>query len=581
MKEKFKIKKYQNKEKNYQNKVNTIATIRMLIFIIMLISFITSYYNNPFLWKSIFIISLIIFIILVFIHDKYYKIYNYYTKYLTIAKTYLDRESGAWKHFEDKGEDFLEENNYFLKDLDIIGDYSLFQYLSICKTLGGRRKLLKSLSNIKQSEENLKNNQQAIQELTTKPSFIIDFQIALSAYDKKEIDLSKDFTNLKTPLPDHKMDLIIGIISSIIGFILLGLSFLNPQLKSFWYGIFFFNFIIATLYHYILQEEFQNIEKILRSYNGLNQLFSTIEKEDFTSKKLYQIKNRVQERKEQIKQLKRIDELNSLKNNFLSNFILNGLCCINLILLYQFSKLINQDNKSLQKSIQDIEELEALLSLATIGIMKQNICLPTLSNKVEINFQNLKHPLLEEVQCVGNDFHTNPGVHIITGSNMAGKTSFLRTIGINLILMNAGTYTCATQFQASYFKIFTSMRVEDNMEKKISTFYGELLRIKDAMDYLGKENMLVLIDEIFKGTNYQDRIYGARKVIEQLNHPQTITFITTHDFELCEEKNVSNYYVKEYYEKDQIIFDYKIRKGKSNSTNARYLMKKLGIIEQE
>ena len=163
---------------------------------------------------------------------------------------------------------------------------------------------------------------------------------------------------------------------------------------------------------------------------------------------------------------------------------------------------------------------------------------------------------------------------------MGGKTSFLRTIGINIILMNSGTFTCAKNFNASYFKIYTSMRVNDDIANGISTFYGELLRIKDMVDYVNKGNMLVLIDEIFKGTNYQDRIYGAKEVIKKLNTPKTICFLTTHDFELCEEKNFENYHVKESYEQNKIIFDYKIRKGRCTSTNARYLMTKLGIIKK-
>ena len=171
--------------------------------------------------------------------------------------------------------------------------------------------------------------------------------------------------------------------------------------------------------------------------------------------------------------------------------------------------------------------------------------------------------------------------NIITGSNMGGKTTFLRTIGINLILMQAGTYVCGNIFSSSYFKIFTSMRVMDNIDEGISTFYGELLRIKDMVEYNGKGNMLVLVDEIFKGTNYNDRMYGAREVVNRLNNKNTLAFITTHDFELCDSEGVSNYHVKEDYEGEKIIFDYKIRKGKCNSTNALYLMEKLGIVNKK
>ena len=278
------------------------------------------------------------------------------------------------------------------------------------------------------------------------------------------------------------------------------------------------------------------------------------------------------------KKINTLDTLNSIKDNLLFSLIMNGLFCVNLFSRTFLINFLKQDFPKLQNTITDIEELEALISLTGIGILKEEKCFPIKSNQVEIQFTKIKHPLLKEEVCIANDFETLAQVNIITGSNMGGKTSFLRTIGINLVLMNAGTYVCANEFKASFFKIFTSMRVGDDIEKGISTFYGELLRIKKAMDYLNQGNMLVLIDEIFKGTNYQDRIYGAKKVIKRLQNKNTIVLLTTHDFELCDEKNIINYHVKEYYEGNQIKFDYKIRKGKCTSTNAKYLMEKLEII---
>ena len=254
--------------------------------------------------------------------------------------------------------------------------------------------------------------------------------------------------------------------------------------------------------------------------------------------------------------------------------------CINLILAYRFSKFSSDDLNIIRRGISDIEEMEALCSLANVGIIFDNKVFPVLDSKVGIHFDCLIHPLLGESVCIPNSFDSDYGVNIITGSNMGGKTSFLRTMGINLILMNSGSFVCAKSFRASYFKIFTSMRVSDDIEKGISTFYGELLRIKDMVSYVDKGNMLVLIDEIFKGTNYQDRIYGAKEVIKRLFTDKTVVMLTTHDFELCEARNVVNYHVKESYDGDKIVFDYKIRKGQCNSTNARYLMKKLGIIEK-
>ena len=237
---------------------------------------------------------------------------------------------------------------------------------------------------------------------------------------------------------------------------------------------------------------------------------------------------------------------------------------------------------NIKKGLDSIYELEAMISLSNIAIVRDDVCLPEYNDDIELKFSNIKHPLIDKKKCIGNDFDDGYGVNIITGSNMGGKTSFLRTIGINIILMNAGTYVCADSFISSYFKIFTSISVNDNIDKGISTFYAELLRISKALKY-NSGNRMILVDEIFKGTNYNDRIYGAKEVIKKLNDKRTITFITTHDFELCDfnVKNINNYYVKEYYEGDNIKFDYKLRKGKCNSTNAKYLMKKLDIIDSD
>lgn len=579
MKEKFSYKKYLELKDNYEMKVSRLANVRMFLFIVMVISFILKYYYYPLFFQIIFVLSLILFIIMVYIHDKYYKIYDYYVKVVDVIDSYLARESGEWKIFFDKGEDFFDDNKTFLKDLDILGDCSLFQYLSICKTLGGRERLVMALSNLEVDENTLRERQKMIEELGENIKFLVDFQVDMKYYDQKKIYLSKDFSYLDKELVNRKFDLFIGIFFGFISAILFCLSICNIISVSWFYGIFFFNLLLSYLYSVIFREEFRCLERVITSYGKLYNVFDKISREKFHSSGLKKIQNRIIKGKDKCDILNKIDWLNSLRNNLLANIVFNGFFCLNLFLLYQFSKFLNQSMSLLKECVLDIEELEAIGSLATIGIVKSNCCMPILNKDVSICFENIKHPLLEEEKCVGNDFTSSFGVNIITGSNMGGKTSFLRMVGINLILMNAGSMVCAKSFKSSYFKVFTSMRILDNIERGISTFYGELLRIQEMVSYVDKGNMLVLIDEIFKGTNYQDRIYGAKEVIKKLNTKKTIVFLTTHDFELCEEKRVHNYHVKEDYEGDKIVFDYKIRSGKAVSTNAKYLMKRLGIID--
>ena len=578
IKEKLEYQKYFLLKKENEKKVNFIATMRVIFFLMMIFSFVLKYYYYPRFFSFVFLFSLLTFVILVIIHDQYFQKYNYYESYLSILEEYIKREDGTWKVFEETGEEFEENAEDYLKDLDIIGKNSLFQYISVCKTIGGKRTLFQKLSNKNQEEEKLYEEQNAIAELEKNLHFVMDYQVQMRRYDKKKVDLTSTFLNLKKDTVSRSNDFIIALICGILSFVLLGLSLLKVISIKYFYGLFLFNYLISLMYSLIYQQDFNKIIHLITTYHQLSSITSLVLKQKFSSKKLKKIQKDMDLTKEITKKINILDTLNSMKDNLLFSLIMNGLFCINLFMRTFFIQFLKQDFPKLQNTIIDIEELEALISLTGIGILKEEKCFPVKSNKVEIKFMKIKHPLLKEEICVDNDFDTKAQVNIITGSNMGGKTSFLRTIGINIVLMNAGTYVCAKSFRASYLKIFTSMRVGDDIEKGISTFYGELLRIKKAMDYLNQGNMLVLIDEIFKGTNYQDRIYGAKKVIQRLQNQQVITFLTTHDFELCDEKNITNYHVKEYYEGDQIQFDYKIRKGKCTSTNAKYLMEKLEII---
>ena len=580
MKGKLSYDKYVDLRDMYEKKVSRVANVRMIMFIIMVISFILKYYYYEIFFNIVFFMSLVSFVTMVIIHDKYFKVYDYYNKYVLVLDRYIDRVNDNWKNFSDKGNDFIDNKNYYLRDLDIMGDCSLFQYLSICKTLGGRECLAKKLSNIEVDSNKLKLNQELIRELANDINFCADFQVIINEYDGKKVHLSRELDNF-TKSDDKEFDFIIGLIGGFICISLFILGIFNVIAISYFYGMFFFNVFISFLYVYIYGEDFRKVDKLINNYVKLSSIFELVISKNSNSIKMKKYVRDMKNGMISLNKLKELDGINSLRNNLLSSFMLNGFGCLNLFVKYKYSLFINNYFDKLKNNVYDVEEIEAFISLSTIGVVKENKCMPAINDKIGLSFNGLKHPLIDESVCVSNDYDGKCGVNIITGSNMGGKTTFLRTIGINLILMQAGTYVCGNIFSSSYFKIFTSMRVMDNIDEGISTFYGELLRIKDMVEYNGKGNMLVLVDEIFKGTNYNDRMYGAREVVNRLNNKNTLAFITTHDFELCDSEGVSNYHVKEDYEGEKIIFDYKIRKGKCNSTNALYLMEKLGIVNKK
>ena len=236
--------------------------------------------------------------------------------------------------------------------------------------------------------------------------------------------------------------------------------------------------------------------------------------------------------------------------------------------------------------LEAVGSVEAFISLGVIARTKQVHTLPQLvqEGRPVLSAKNLRHPLLNNTDAVGNDFDLNHQTCVITGSNMSGKTTFMRSIGVNLVLAYAGGFCTADGLRASCMEICTCMRTADNVSEGISSFYAELLRIQKIVETSKKgQPMLSLIDEIYKGTNSKDRILAAGETVKKLAQPYALTILTTHDLELCELEHddaidAVNYYFTEHYDENKILFDYKIRQGRAASSNARFLLHMAGIL---
>ena len=197
-----------------------------------------------------------------------------------------------------------------------------------------------------------------------------------------------------------------------------------------------------------------------------------------------------------------------------SNILFNVVFVLNPLLVFLYRNTMKEGSEILYETMDSIEKIELIMALAGTAWSKDMVCMPENTKEISFSAKEMKHPLLQEGECIANDFSCGEEIVIITGSNMSGKSSFMRTIGVNLVLMYAGTYVNAQQFYAPFMRVFTSIGVQDDISRGISTFYGELLRIKKVLDYAenteeSKIPFIVFIDEIFKGTNYNDRLFGA------------------------------------------------------------------------
>ena len=257
--------------------------------------------------------------------------------------------------------------------------------------------------------------------------------------------------------------------------------------------------------------------------------------------------------------------------------------------IYFLEKWKRESGRHLEEYLKALGMWEALMSLATLTFVYPECSFPTFvsegdgRNQASFDAVRMGHPLIPVNRQVRNDFSLGSGTALITGSNMSGKTTLLRTVGVNAVLAYAGTISCADSLVIGRMQIASSMRIADNLAEGLSTFYAELLRIGAIIEKSREEEpLLYLIDEIFRGTNSRDRTDGAKIVLKNLNKPWIIGLMSTHDYELCSSDvqngmNLKNFHFSETYDEAGIHFDYKLAEGISISANAMYLMHMIGI----
>lgn len=289
-----------------------------------------------------------------------------------------------------------------------------------------------------------------------------------------------------------------------------------------------------------------------------------------------------------LRRLARLAAAVSWRQNFFFYFLANGLFVFDFAAGLLFERWCRREGARLAPALAVWHECEVLLSLSTLAVTQARTVFPVFleGEAPRLTATALRNPLLPEESAVANDASLTAGTTIITGSNMSGKTTWLRTLGMNAVLAWAGAPVCAAAFSLSPLALYTSIRVDDSLAEGMSTFYAELLRIKEmvAAERTGRP-LLLLIDEIFKGTNSADRITGARAALAHLTNAHSITLVSTHDFELCDLEvpgsRVRNAHFEEQYQDGRIAFDYRLRAGRCQTTNAVYLLRLVGILDEE
>ena len=252
--------------------------------------------------------------------------------------------------------------------------------------------------------------------------------------------------------------------------------------------------------------------------------------------------------------------------------------------VHNVEKWIDSYKTKVEDWINAIAFFDAQNSLANFAFNHPSYVFPEIEHdKNVISAQNLGHPLLEVLKRVDNDFTIeSQQFFIVTGANMAGKSTFLRTVSLSIVMGNIGLPVCASAFIYAPIKLITSMRTSDSLANNESYFFSELKRLKFIVDEIKNEDYFIILDEILKGTNSTDKAIGSRKFVQKLVSSKSTGIIATHDLSLCEiEKEipeVQNYYFDAEIIDDELFFDYKLKEGICKNMNASFLLKKMEII---
>lgn len=485
----------------------------------------------------------------------------------------------------DSGEEYLDKLHPFANDLDLFGAHSLFQLINHTSSETAKEKLSSQLKSSFQFPT-ADQKREAVDELSNKIEFLRAFEAVGMSFFDKNIPQNQWEKWLEKEEKGHSWMLFAGIMGILGGTILFFLSY--SGLIPFGYlglwvlmGIGMLSFVFQPLKEAADKLPSKQTLKAFRNWLVL------LEKENFNSSELVES---IQKLKDQnlkaSEKLQGLDRLGYWIENRLNILYIpvNLILWTDLILYYRLTRWKKKFGSSVSHIPDVLSDWEVWTSLGAfqkeVG-MKGEV---ELSEELCLEVKNLNHPLLKPEKAISNSFSIDKDskLTLLTGANMSGKTTFLRTLGTNLVLINLGLRPFGDSVKLGQFQLFTSMRNSDNLGESVSSFYAELSRIKSLIDRLDNgERIFFLLDEILKGTNTEDRVSGSEALIRQLSDSPSLGIISTHDIELSqlEEKipYVRNYSFHSEIHEKTIDFDYKIKRGPCPNFNAHKLMELMGI----
>ncbi len=581
-----KFETYSVEFQNVSSKLKRFTWYRLLSFLAVIVSPVIFGWHW-FVWLLMFAFVCLFF----FLVKKNLKLDKQKQK-LEVLKKLVEDEQKALKHsflhFQD-GKEFLNTQHFFSYDLDLFGRGSLFQFLNRTTTIGGRQKLATWLIKPSKSREEICQRQEAVKELSEIPDWRLEFRANGNLFNETEAQSKeiKSWSGMELGL-NHP-----GRVKWLIR--ILPIITVLSVIPTFW-GNYLFLVLFASVQFILMYFFWQRINQYFLFFGRKSELLSKymqllhiLERRKFKSEYLVRLQNEVlnPSASNLFKQLKSLVKEFEYRQNILVGVALNGIFLWDIRCVYKLWEWHRNNHQKLAQWLDVIAETDVLVSLGNYAGNHPDFVFPEIVDSDFIyQASSLGHPLLKANKRICNDFEISglSKVMIVTGANMAGKSTFLRTVGVNLILAETGAPVCADKMQLSPIDIYTNMRTTDSLLNDESYFFAELKRIKGVLDCLQNgERIFVILDEMLKGTNSVDKLNGSQELIRKLVELKAVSLIATHDLKLSEMEteypdHVSNRCFEIRIENDELIFDYKLSEGVTRTMNATFLMRKMGII---
>ena len=492
----------------------------------------------------------------------------------------------------DRGDEFSSKNPHLSGDFDLSGNGSLYQYLNRCVTRQGSENLADNLSFPCKDAQKITAKQKSVSEISKKPDFVTNFRANGLTDNNKNDDIDSFNRWLNTPPENIKTLRTISIIyplifASWLTLVVAGIfhasSLSIPIIAA---------FAIVGFYIKKINRAHAKLSKSGEMFKRYTTLIKLIEHQTFESELLIQLQNRLkngnQKASEVVASLYKLIDRFDLRNNIVVSIIFNISFLFDLNIYYQLYKWNRKHNAVVSDWFSVLAEFDALISFSVFAFNHSDqTTYPQISSK-EFTFEAVEmgHPLIPSSTRVNNNisFSGNPMVVVVTGANMAGKSTFLRTLAINLIMAMNGAPVCSRKFTFKPCDIMSSINIRDSLSQKASYFYAELVRIKAIINHVANNpDTLVILDEILRGTNTKDKQAGSLGLLEKLISMNSAVVVATHDLLIGEldkkyPQHVINHCFEVELENDKLVFDYKLKNGISQKLNASFLMRKMGII---